>query len=202
MSVPRTALRVASIFLLVAGVLSSSTPSRADDASSQSCGRNLIANGSFEHGVANVGNYLTVKAGSDDIDDWTVTKGTVDIVGALWAASDGTRSIDMDGVSFGAISQAFKTEKGKTYVVTFDFLGNGYGPPTVKRLHVSAGDKAADFSYDLAHRPLPNHGWVTRSFQFAAKSDMTTLSFESLDTESGYFGPVIDNVVVQATCAQ
>ena len=164
------------------------------------CGSNLIDNGSFERGNANVGSYLTVKAGSDDIDSWTVTTGSVDIVGSLWAATDGVRSIDLDGVSFGGLSQAFKTTKDKTYVVTFDLAGNRYGAPMVKRLKVTAAGQSADFSYDLLHRPATKTGWATHSFQFVAKGDLTTLEFDSLDTESGYFGPVIDNVIVRGTC--
>ncbi len=174
-------------------------PSPAAEAATP-CGKNLITNGSFENGLANVGSYMTLKAGSSGIDGWTITTGSVDIVGSLWAATDGVRSIDLDGVSFGGVSQTFKTEKDKTYVVTFDLAGNRYGLPIVKRIKVSAAGQSADFSYDVYHRPDTKTGWATHTFQFVAKSDHTTLAFESLDTENGYFGPVIDNVLVQGTC--
>ena len=164
------------------------------------CGPTLIENGSFEHGAA-AGSYTTLKAGSTAIDDWAVTTGSVDIVGSLWPASDGERSVDLDGVSFGGISQAFKTEPDKTYVVSFDLAGNGYGLPAVKRMKVSAAGKSAQFSYDLHDRPTTNKGWRLDSWQFVAKDKSTTLEFDSLDTENGYFGPVLDNVRVQATCS-
>ena len=163
------------------------------------CGANLIKNGSFEAGTS-PGSYLTIKAGSDDLSDWTVSKGTVDIVGTLWQASDGSRSIDMDGTSFGAISQAVATDPGKTYAVTFDLSGNGYGPPAIKQLQLSAAGSSAQYSFDMAKRPYHSMGWQTHSWQFVAKDKSTTIRFESLDTENGYFGPIIDDVRVQAVC--
>ena len=173
-------------------------PSLAD-AAPHRCGPSLIENGSFEHGIE-PGSWTTLKAGSPGIDGWTITTGSVDIVGVLWPASDGNRSVDLDGVSFGGIAQAFKTEKDKKYIVTFDLAGNPHGPPAVKRMKVTAAGQSAEFSYDLLNKPHTNRGWATYSFPFTAKDKETTLEFDSLDTENGYFGPVIDNVMVQATC--
>lgn len=171
----------------------------AADATSKPCGPNLISNGSFEKGTT-PGEWLTIKTGSSDLDDWTVSKGTVDIVGTLWPASDGDRSIDLDGTSFGAISQDVKTDAGKTYVVTFDFSGNAYGAPTIKTMRLSAGDASAQYSFDVSKRPYRSMGWQTHTWRFVAKGKSTAVEFESLDTENGYYGPVIDNVKVQATC--
>jgi len=169
------------------------------DATATACGPNLISNGSFERGTA-PGSYLTIKAGSNDLDEWTVSKGTVDIVGSLWPASDGDRSIDLDGTSFGAISQPVKTDPGKTYVVTFDLSGNAYGAPTIKTMRLRAGDADTRYAFDVSKRPYHQMGWQTHAWRFGATEKSTTIEFESLDTESGYFGPVIDNVHVQATC--
>ncbi|HET9342316.1 MAG TPA: choice-of-anchor C family protein [Candidatus Eremiobacteraceae bacterium] len=177
------------------------SPVSADavDATAKPCGPNLIANGSFEKG-STPGEWLTIKAGSSDLDGWTVSKGTVDIVGTLWPASDGDRSIDLDGTSFGAISQDVKTDPGKTYVVTFDFSGNAYGPPTIKTMQLSAGDDSTQLSFDVSKRPYRSMGWQTHTWRFVAKGKSTTIEFESLDTVNGYYGPLIDNVHVQATC--
>jgi len=171
----------------------------AIDATAKPCGPNLISNGSFEQGTT-PGSYLTIKAGSVDLDEWTVSKGTVDIVGSLWPASDGDRSIDLDGTSFGAISQLVKTDPGKTYVVSFDLSGNAYGAPTIKTMRLRADDADTEYSFDVSKRPYHQMGWQTHAWRFVATKKSTTIEFESLDTESGYFGPVIDNVHVQATC--
>jgi choice-of-anchor C domain-containing protein len=193
------AVLAASLAIVATGALFFTSGRSLAKTETKPCGPNLIKNGSFEDGTE-PGEWLTLKAGSSGIDDWTITHGSVDTVGSLWAAPDGKRSIDLDGVSFGGISQDLKTEKGKTYVVSFDLAGNYHGPPTIKRLKVSAAGQSADFSYDLYHKPTTNGGWARPSFQFIAGDKTTTLEFDSLDTENGYFGPVIDDVRVQATC--
>ena len=183
---------------MIAAVSASAT-SALGAQSAAPCGNNLVTNGSFEQGPE-PGRWTTYKMGSTGIVGWTITKGTVDVVGSLWPAANGVRSIDLDGVSFGGISQMFGTDPGKTYVVTFDFAGNPYGLPTVKRMQVAAAGETAQFSYDLAARPRSGMGWQSRSWRFVAKGSSSTLSFDSLDTENGYFGPVIDNVRVQTAC--
>lgn len=189
---------ILSLFVVL-GVFRSPASAAAVDATGKACGPNLVSNGSFEKGTT-PGEWLTIKAGSSDLDDWTVSKGTVDIVGTLWPASDGDRSIDLDGTSFGAISQDVKTDPDKTYVVTFDFTGNAYGPPTIKTMRLSAGDDSTQYSFDVSKRPYRSMGWQTHTWRFVAKGKSTSIEFESLDTVNGYYGPVIDNVHVQATC--
>lgn len=189
---------ILSLFAVLA-VFRSPASAAAVDATAKACGPNLISNGSFEKG-STPGEWLTIKAGSSDLDDWTVSKGTVDIVGTLWPASDGARSIDLDGTSFGAINQDVKTDPGKTYVVTFDFTGNAYGPPTIKTMRLSAGDDNTQYSFDASKRPYRSMGWQTHTWRFVAKGKSTPIEFESLDTVNGYYGPVVDNVHVQATC--
>lgn len=191
-------LSLITVLALFRAPASPDTPA-AVDATAKPCGPNLISNGSFEKGTT-PGAYLTIKAGASDLDDWTVDKGTVDIVGGLWPASDGVRSIDLDGTSFGAISQVVKTDPGKTYVVTFDFSGNAYGAPTIKTMRLSAGDDSAQYAFDVSKRPYHSMGWQTHTWRFVAKGKSTPIEFESLDTENGYFGPVVDNVHVQTTC--
>jgi choice-of-anchor C domain-containing protein len=201
MSTRRLLAVALGVATLVIGALAPHRQALADTPPSNAgpCGPNLIKNGSFEAGT-NPGSYLTIKMGSDDLTDWTVSKGTVDIVGTLWPASDGKRSIDMDGTSFGAISQDIATDPGKTYSVTFDMAGNGYGPPTVKQLQLSAAGSSEHYSFDMAKRPYPAMGWQTHSWRFVAKDKSTTIRFDSLDTVNGYFGPVLDNVTVQLVC--
>jgi len=199
MTTLRALLFPSLVGLAALGLFDSPAAPATANTTSHPCGPNLIANGSFERGTT-PGSYLTIKTDSSDIDDWTVSKGTVDVVGSLWPASDGDRSIDLDGTTFGAISQRIKTDPDKTYVVTFDLSGNGYGAPTIKMMRVSANDDGTKYSFDDSKRPYHNMGWQAHAWRFVAKEKSTTIEFESLDTESGYFGPVIDNVRVQATC--
>lgn len=184
---------------LVGAADASGAATAAAGATPKPCGPNLVSNGSFEKGTT-PGSWLTIKTDSSDLDDWTVSKGTVDIVGSLWPASDGDRSIDLDGTSFGAILQDVRTVPGTTYVVTFDFSGNAYGPPTIKTMRLSAGDASTQYAFDVSKRPYRSMGWQMHAWRFVAKEKSTAIEFESLDTENGYYGPVIDDVRVQATC--
>ena len=77
-------------------------------------------NGSFEEGPASVDSFITLFDGDTSITGWTVTAGSIDLIGDYWIASDGERSIDLNGNGPGAISQEFDTEPGLIYHVLFD----------------------------------------------------------------------------------
>jgi uncharacterized protein (TIGR03437 family) len=149
-------------------------------------GPNLITNGSFEQA-----------GGTSGALGWNLVTGSVDRWSG-WTASDGTWSMDLDGSSFGAIAQTFSTTPGTTYTVLFDLAGNPGGPPAVKRLRVSAASSTSTYEFNITGRTTGAMGWRAETFCFVATGASTTLEFRSLDTESGYYGPAIDNVRVQA----
>jgi choice-of-anchor C domain-containing protein len=156
-----------------------------------------IANGSFEltgPGAAPGGNYTSVNAGdSTSITGWTVTAGSVDLIGGYWLASHGSNSLDMDGGSTGAISQTFTTVIGQAYTVGFDFAGNPTGD--VKSMGVQATGTAQQiFAFDTAGHGTSAMGWVHESYGFTATSQLTALTFTSLS--DGASGPALDNVSI------
>ena len=104
---------------------------------SQGARANLVFNGSFEIG-ADPGSFTTLNAVDNSIPGWTVTGGSVDYIGSYWQASNGVRSLDMDGYNAaGAIaSQTFATVAGLAYWVSFDLAGNTDGLPTTKKIEV------------------------------------------------------------------
>src|SRR5258708_31625129 len=55
------------------------------------------SNGSFETGTFDAQAFDTLSAGSTAITDWTVDSGTIDWIGTYWTASNGSRSIDLNG---------------------------------------------------------------------------------------------------------
>ena len=69
-------------------------------------------NGSFENGPIINNGFITLYAGSTEIPGWTVDSGSIDLIGDYWTASDGSRSIDLNGDGLGAISQTFDTISG------------------------------------------------------------------------------------------
>jgi choice-of-anchor C domain-containing protein len=151
---------------------------------------NLIINGSFEDGP-DPGSSATYAAGSTAIPGWTVTRGTIDYVGSIMPASDGKRSIDLDGTpGFGGISQTFPTTPGKEYIVRFDLAGNPAGPPATKTLKVEAAGQSEVFTHASTLE------WSHETWRFTAREGTTRIEFYSLDTEGGYCGPLLDNVSV------
>jgi choice-of-anchor C domain-containing protein len=158
--------------------------------------KNILVNGSFEEGPVPVGDgFVMLDKGSTAIKGWTVTQGTLDYVdSAYWQSADGKRSLDMNGVEAGGIAQTFKSKKGQKYRVTFSMAGNPNGGPAEKKLRVSAAGKNMEFTFDGSGKSRPDMGWVSKSWDFVANADETTLEFLSLI--EGDAGAALDNVVV------
>jgi choice-of-anchor C domain-containing protein len=162
-----------------------------------------VNNGSFETGT-NPGLFITLPSGdSTDIPGWTVTAGNIDYVGSYWTAQDGSRSLDMNGVVPGAISQSLTTVTGHTYAVNFYMAGNPdgalYGSPAVKTMNVDTGSTPTSYSFDTTGHTDANMGWAPETYNFTASGTATPLTFTSTTTGSQpatWFGPTLDNVSV------
>ncbi len=162
-----------------------------------------VTNGSFENGGCS-GSFTTLGNGSASIQGWLVSGHSVDYICSYWQASDGVRSIDLNGNGAGAVSQTISTVPGWTYLVTFDLSGNPdirpvrhpfYTPP-FKTLSVTVNGLPQFYQFNTANagNTLANMGWEPNSFSFTAAGSSTVLAFTSLSL--GQFGPAIDNVDV------
>jgi len=166
----------------------------------------LITNGSFESACINPGaSFTTHFPGDTCITGWTVIVEDIHYVGTFWVASDGSRSLDLDGNtgSAGGIEQTFSTLPGMKYVVSFDMAGNPGNAPTIKPMRVSADGQFQDFTFDITGRSFSNMGWTPHIWSFIADDTSATLEFRSLTTFQGW-GPALDNVSVTAlitTCS-
>jgi choice-of-anchor C domain-containing protein len=157
----------------------------------------LIINGGFETGTVDPGTqYLNLPTSSIAIDGWLVASGDVNYLGTLYQASEGTKSVDLNGDGPGSISQSFSTVLGSIYVVLFDLAGNPDGTPVVKTLEVSAAGQSQQYLFDTTGHNSGQMGWTPQVFQFTATDTTTTLQFASLST--GPWGPTVDNVSVDA----
>ena len=150
-------------------------------------------NGSFESGI-DPGAYMMVSVGQNNITGWSVIFGSIDYIGRAWMASDGERSIDMNGAGPGQISQTFATIPGAAYSVTFDMSGNPGGVPS-KIMSVSAnGSNIVFYEYIIGGNTTFNMQWARMSYTFTASGPETELIFAS-HTE-GSEGPALDNVQI------
>jgi len=168
----------------------------------------VIVNGSFEEGPP-VGTFLNIAGGATSIQGWAVTGEGIDLVaGGYWPASEGVRSIDLDGsarsaisppYSHGGIAQTFPTTPGTKYLVSFDLAGNPVQRPVIKPMRISAAGQSAEFTFDVTGKNFRHMGWLPQTWTFTATDASTTLEFRSLTVSplTG-FGPAIDNVSVVA----
>ncbi len=156
-----------------------------------------ILNGSFEQGT-DPGAFLNSPAGSGNITSWEIIGLSVDYIGTVWQASDGNRSLDLEGIEAnagGGVRQSFATDIGQMYEVTFDMAGNPVGEVGIKVLNVSAGDNNQNFLFDTVESSLEFMNWDTRMFTFTATSTSTTLTFTQVSPLTA-FGAALDNVDV------
>jgi len=166
----------------------------------------IFTNGSFETGPAISGSFDTLQENNTSITGWTVTvtpsdfdsDTTLDYVGSLWAASHGSRSIDLNGLEPAAIFQTFDTLPGQEYLVLFDMAGNPDGGPAIKTLAASVGAFNQSYSFDSTITTRAAMGWETKAFSFVATGTSSTLMFTSTTAPPTFYGPALDNVRVLA----
>jgi choice-of-anchor C domain-containing protein len=182
--------------IVVAVAFSTTIPAKA----------NLISNGSFETASITPGSFTNVASGSTAITGWTVSLGNIDYIGSLWTASNGSRSLDLEGSAGtcnlvipncpGGISQSFSTVAGQQYQVTFDLAGNPLNLPVTKTILVSAAGQSQTFTFNVTGHNTANMGWVTDTWTFTASGATTTLEFDTGDSPATGWGPALDNVSV------
>jgi choice-of-anchor C domain-containing protein len=161
---------------------------------------NILANGNFT-GYPNSGLYTTITATSTLIPGWTVTSGSVDWINTYWQAPpSGGYSIDLDGTAPGTMTTSFTTTSGAYYTVSFYLSGNPDAGNPLKIVNVGINNvfsNTFDFTTGSNTEQLMNY--VLESFTFEATGTTTTLSFQSGDSSSSDWGPVIGGVAVSST---
>ncbi|NWH08024.1 MAG: choice-of-anchor C family protein [Alphaproteobacteria bacterium] len=162
-----------------------------------------FTNGDFEKGIdLPPGGFATVMGGdSSSIKGWTVIGNSVDYVDGYWQAGSGERSIDLNGMGAGGLSQTFDVVTGTEYMVRFLMSGNPDGADTQflkASVNSGANSSIAVFAWpSSAANTRADMDWTEVFFTFTAGSSSATLTFESFFT-SGFFGAAIDNVSVVA----
>ena len=139
--------------------------------------------------------YQTFETGQH-IGGWRIIDGTVDIVRHKQpTASRGDQSLDLSGISPGAIQRTVSTRPGETYELSFDFSGNGIGGALSIMEVRWGGELMNTFYYDTAPQTNSyqvNMYWQRETLLLTATSRRTTLEFRSLT--GGASGPALDRV--------
>ena len=157
----------------------------------------LIVNGSFEEGP-DVEVYLPLDEKSTAIKGWTVTRGQIDYLGTHWKHADGKRSLDLHGSpGFGGVKQTIKTEKGKTYRMTFMMAGNPGVATKLMTLEAFAGKASKKFEFDCTGKTIEDMGWVKQTWDFKADGDETVIEIATAMKTEEFAGPALDAVSVK-----
>ncbi len=163
-----------------------------------------INNGSFESGGC-FGQFTTLGNGSQNITGWVVGGHSVDYICSYWQASDGARSIDLNGNGPGQVRQTITTVPGWTYQVNFDLSANPdsrplrhpFFSPPFKTMTVDI-DGSPFETYQINTNDLGNSladmNWQPQTLYFTAANTGTSIAFRS--ETAGQFGAAIDNVEV------
>ena len=158
--------------------------------------KNLLVNGSFEEGPE-TDVYKALDEGNKEIKGWIVTRGQIDYIGTHWKSAEGNRSLDLHGSpGIGGVKQSFKTTKGTKYKVTFSLAVNPNNTKNEKSVCVTAGDEKQTFKASSEGKTEKDMGWETKTWEFAAVGEETTLEIYSIETEDNFAGPALDNVSV------
>jgi len=164
-----------------------------------------VGNGSFEDGDFPQGvAFQMLSSGLPDatsITGWTVTTGTVDWIESYWTAQDGTKSLDLNGLGPGAISQTLTTVVNSTWVIQFYMAGNPDCGDGVKTLTVSATG-AAPQTYTFTNTGATSRGdmgWTLETYTFVATGTSTDLTFAADPGNPSFCGPALDDVSATVT---
>lgn len=157
---------------------------------------NLLVNGSFEEGSEAVDNYKPLDKDSEAIKGWKVTRGQIDWIGTFFPAADGKRCVDLHGSpGYGGVSQAFKTKKGKVYVVELQLSSTpGAG---VRGIVIGAAGDKKEFEADPKDGTPTKLVWSKVKWEFTAVGDETTLEIYTTEKGDSAQGPIIDDVSVR-----
>ena len=160
-------------------------------------------NGSFETGPA-AGSFVNLPAGNTQITGWTVTGANIDYIGTYWTAADGSRSLDLSGGSAGGVQQAFDTQAGHVYRVSFSLAGNPVGPPAIKTVQVQAtGGASTNYTFDVTGHSQASMGWTTQIYTFTATGSTSTdgsTCATATDTGTGTAGAASGAAFPAASC--
>jgi choice-of-anchor C domain-containing protein len=160
---------------------------------------NLVVDGNFE-AAPNPGVYTTYFAPTT-MGGWTVSGGSVDLIGTYWQAPLGTtRSVDMAGDVSGTISQSITLAAG-TYKLTFAESGNPDGPPILKQLAVSLGGGTPQvFDYLTGANSHSDMKWLTQTAYFTVAGGSELLQFQDESSYAGStpYGAALGNVSLTA----
>jgi len=134
----------------------------------------------------------------DDFAGWSADGNVITYGDPPYVPSDGSKMLVFNGAETtpsGIVSQIFATTPGQTNVLQFD-LGVIATNTNLQRLRVRIVGNGVLLDETISLAGLGNGSirWAPQSFTFTADSDVTTLSFADLSTNTSAIDLLLDNV--------
>ncbi|MBD3585024.1 DUF642 domain-containing protein [Salinimonas sp. HHU 13199] len=153
----------------------------------------LIVNGSFENNTVNAGGWKSFN--SSQVDGWSSEAG-IEIWNNLnnFAAFDGAQlaELNSNGSGYQSLYQSFASDAGQVYALDFAHTARDNLSESFKIVISDANSDTTLFSEVITQ--TTRRQWNTFNTVFVASSDMTTITFTSLN--SGSTGNLLDAVSV------
>ncbi|HLY03049.1 MAG TPA: DUF642 domain-containing protein [Candidatus Cybelea sp.] len=161
-------------------------------------GTGILPDGDFSQSNNWGGWWFTWKKHYTPAPDWTVSKGTIDMIGSTYWDIDGLCSVDLDGYSPGGIeSVPFRTKPGASYTLSFLFSGNGETGPTTKTMVISIDRQSTIYTWDISGGNDAQDGdYSTEAWGFKATKRFSLIRFTSKDPPGSASGPVVAAVTI------
>ena len=156
----------------------------------QAQGPNLVRDGSFE--LPDVPGPWETFYAPTTMGPWTVESGSIDLVDeTYWLPAHLQQSIDLNGLTAGAIYQDVATVPGTTYSLSFAVASAPDFPSARQVVQVTFGDQSHVFKVPA------DSAWRLGRFAVTATETSTRLKFQSLGGgNGGNAGPALDRVLV------
>ena len=157
---------------------------------------NLVTNGGFEADTPNA-SFQTLTTG---LTGWTISSGSIDLIGTYWTSASGSKSIDLAGLAPGTISQVLTTTTNTKYDLSFNLAGNPDDSSKIKKVEVFwDGVSQGIFSFDTTGKSHSAMGWSPVVIPGLVASGTTTeLKFVDVSGSStNPWGAALDDIVVQ-----
>ena len=167
-------------------------------------------NGGFEDPQLSPVIFKTIPTEVPTLTDWSIGKGSIDLIQTYWPAHSGTQSIDLDGSGAAGtnqaatLSQMLPTAEGKTYDLQFYYSANpdtcGPATPQMEVLWNGTPVSGSPFEHE---RPAPftstDHSATDMNWTEGHATVLATgeseLTFASLD-DASQCGIALDDVSV------
>lgn len=153
---------------------------------------NLVANGSFEQGLAGLGSFAGWQVNLGDPTTFVDSSGQTgphpgQASDGLWSAYFGTTQ----AAGGSSISQLLPTVAGQSYLLSFDIANDNAGGAAANGFTMSIGGMTVDAASGLGVQD-----YAHKQFAFTAATSSTLLSFAAYN-DNGYLQ--LDNVVVNVS---